>query len=153
MIEARGIVVATEAQSALVTTDDNPVCARCAAAGGCGAVKLTRALCLRPRHYRVRNPIGAVPGDHVVIGVEEGALWKSSLVVYLVPLLLLLGGAMMGSLGASDLAGRDTFAALGGLAGAALSVVWLGVANRRFGVCRFEPIILKSEGGLVPARR
>lgn len=46
---------------------------------------------------KVANPIGARPGEFVVVGVLDGAVWRVALWVYLVPLGLALGGALLGS--------------------------------------------------------
>lgn len=66
-------------------------CHQCA---GCGAVQEKMLL-------TVRNPIGAKPGDWVVIRSETGPVLAAAAVLYLLPLLLFF-------------AGYGVFAALGG---------------------------------------
>jgi len=67
---------------------ENPACsvnrAKSSAHGAGGLIK-------------VANPIGARPGEFVVVGVLDGAVWRVALWVYLVPLGLALSGALLGS--------------------------------------------------------
>lgn len=62
-------------------------CHKCA---GCGAAKETLVL-------TARNPIGARPGDAVVIRSETGPVLTSAAVLYLSPLLLFFLGYLLGS--------------------------------------------------------
>ena len=64
------------------------------------------------RRYQVANSIGARVGDHVQLTVAGGALWRASLMSYVLPLLLAIAGAA----GGQSLAG-DAGAILGTLAG------------------------------------
>jgi len=45
---------------------------------------------------KVLNPIDAKEGDAVILGLEEGALLRSSLTVYIIPLVLLIAGGLFG---------------------------------------------------------
>lgn len=63
-------------------------CHQCA---GCGAAKETMVL-------TARNPIGAAPGDRVVIQSETGPVLKSAAMLYLVPMILFFAGYWLGDL-------------------------------------------------------
>jgi sigma-E factor negative regulatory protein RseC len=78
---------------------------------------LTRVLLLRSRRFVVQDSIGVNVGDEVVVAVEDGALYRSSLVVYALALAGILGGAI----GAAWLmpAAGDGVAALGAALGLA----------------------------------
>jgi sigma-E factor negative regulatory protein RseC len=85
-------------------------------------------------------------GDEVMIGIEENALVKGSLAVYMVPLLLMFGGALTGELITHREGLTILFSVLGLLGGLA----WL----RSFTRCirtdiRFQPIVLRR---LTPVR-
>jgi sigma-E factor negative regulatory protein RseC len=70
---------------------------------------------------RVANPIGALPGEAVIVGVQDGAVWRVAWWVYLLPLMLALSGALLGQ----AVQGRDDGAAvLGAVVGLAMGFVW-----------------------------
>ena len=96
-------------------------------APACGSCKTTDAcqegllgLSAGPRRYRVENRYGAKVGDHVQLAVAEGTLWRAALASYVLPLLLAIGGAVIGQ----SLAG-DGWAVMGMLAGLACGLALL----------------------------
>jgi sigma-E factor negative regulatory protein RseC len=131
MVEESGLVVATEGEMAWVETSRRSSCGSCEAKG-CGTGALSQVLGRRRQRLRVRNPIAAVAGEAVVLGIAESALLKGSLAVYLVPLLALLAGGLLGEALAPQLAlpreGGSILFALGALA---CSFLWLRRFNRR----------------------
>ena len=79
-----------------------PTCGNCKTADACqtGLLGLTTG----PRRYRLENRIGAQVGDQVQLTVVEGTLWRASLWSYGVPLLLAIGGAVIGQSVSGDAA-------------------------------------------------
>ena len=72
----------------------------------------------------VDNTLGAKPGDSVVLTLSEANFIKASAVLYLVPALGLIGGALGGSSYAADLGlASDPASILGSLAGLVLGLV------------------------------
>lgn len=116
MLETRAIVIKVEGREALVEAVHGGGCGACGGGSSCGSGKLAEAFCVRPRQFRARNEINAQAGEEVEISVRDGALFRSALTLYGVPLILLFAGAAAGEhwLGA---AGRDGGAAIGALAG------------------------------------
>ncbi len=91
MNKEEGVVQELRGEKALVLTDRHTMCGQCVAKGYChmlggGKEMLSEA----------RNPIGAQPGDMVVVGIPEGSLTRASLVIYMVPAIGLVGGATLG---------------------------------------------------------
>jgi len=91
MNEERGIVKEVRGEKALVVTDRQSMCGQCVARGYChmlggGKEMMAEAL----------NPIGAKPGDTVKIGIPSGTVAKASFVVYMIPAMGLVGGAITG---------------------------------------------------------
>ena len=95
MLETRAIIVQVEGQHALVQASQANGCEQCSGKG-CGAGKLSRLFCSKPRLFQVENPINAGVGDEVIISVAEGAILRGIGLVYLLPLLLLVMGATAG---------------------------------------------------------
>jgi len=117
VIEAKAVVIRIEGKDALVEADPGGGCGQCDSAGGCGSGKLSRMLCSKPRHFRVPNDINARAGEEVRITVADGVLLRSTLLLYVLPLTLMLAGGFIGSRMADGAAARDGYSALGALLG------------------------------------
>lgn len=128
--EAR-VVVASGGEVWVEVAGRAPTCGNCKTADACqtGLLGLTAG----PRRYRVANRIGAQVGDQVQLIVAEGTLWRASLWSYAVPLLLAIGGAIIGQSMFGDVA-----AAAGTVLGLACGV----------GVLRWNEIRTRGEGNL-----
>lgn len=122
-------------------------CGRCHEAGGCQNSILGQLFSNKPRQFRIANRIGAVPGDHVVVRVSEGATLRAALLTYLLPVLLLLFGAGAGA-ALGEAASSDAATALGALAGLAIGVLsGLTLRKARFGKIA-EPVLIRRSSSL-----
>ena len=142
MLETRAIIMQVEGQYALVQASQANGCELCNGKG-CGTGKLSQLFCGKPRRFQVDNPINAVVGDEVIISVAEGAILRGVGVVYLLPLVLLVMGAMPGSFWIAQPEQRDGYAALGALLGLVAGFVivkWVSVRQAR---SRFQPYIAR----------
>ncbi|MDO6388261.1 MULTISPECIES: SoxR reducing system RseC family protein [unclassified Uliginosibacterium] len=110
-VQAEGVVVRCEERDAVVQVQRSSGCGRCHEPGGCGGAEAARC-----SEYRVGNPLGAQPGQRVLIEVPEGSALRAAGLGYGLPLAGVLGGAFVGML----LLGGDVGSALGGLVGLAL---------------------------------
>ena len=103
MLLESGIVIEIFDQFAIVQTERTSYCSQCAANKGCGTASLSSVLGQKYTQIKVINHGGVKVGDKVVIGLEEQALLKSSVVLYLLPLLSLfvfaLGYEMLVTIG------------------------------------------------------
>jgi sigma-E factor negative regulatory protein RseC len=107
MSEARNdraaIVTRVEHGDAWLEVQDSAGCGSCSGQHACGSGLL--GLHSRSREYRVRNTIGAQPGDSVRLSIASGGVLKGAFSAYLLPLGLSLAGAACGSIaGGSDAA-------------------------------------------------
>ena len=125
MLETRAIVVRTDGRSALVQVNQGNGCGECNGKG-CGAGKLSQLFCSKPRQFKVENPIEAGVGDEVIVSVAEGAVMRGISLVYALPLLLMIAGAVLGEIVTEHLSQRDVYAAAGSLLGL---VVGFGLAK------------------------
>ncbi len=143
MIEESARVVAVEDGFALLETERKSACQSCAARKGCGTGALAKVVGRRFNRVRALNPIGARVGDCVVVGIAEEALVRGSLVLYLVPLLGMLGGAMA----AEALLDGEGWTILGAIAGMAGAFLWARRHARRVAFdARYQPVILRPVG-------
>lgn len=134
MIEENGRVVRVTGDTAWVETTRRSSCGSCSARSGCGTGALAGLFGARAHLVQVTNPVGARPGDQVVVGISESLLVRGSLAVYLLPLLTLLAGALLAEGLAPQLGGTgsDAPAIFGGLTGLAAGFLWLHRRNRRW---------------------
>jgi sigma-E factor negative regulatory protein RseC len=134
MIEESGQVVRTAGDSAWVQTARRSSCGSCSARKGCGTGALAGLFGARLHEVEVLNPIGARPGEQVIVGISESLLVRGSALVYLLPLLFLVAGALLaeGLAPQLGLAGSDAPAIFGGLAGLAAGFLWLRRRQRRW---------------------
>jgi len=135
LIETPARVTRSDGASTWVASEAPSSCGACAGKG-CGSSVFNRLWHPDNPEFHVDNPIGAQPGEAVVVGLPDGALLKASAAAYVVPLLALLLGAALGQLlGSGELA-----AALGSLIG--LLLAGTGLKIRRPAQAG-QPVILR----------
>lgn len=124
MLEMRAVVVSVQGEQAEISPLGGG-CGHCDDSNGCGSGKLSRMFCgSQTQKFMVRNQAGARVGDEVNVSLPEGILLRSSWRMYLLPLLLMLGGGLIGVSLAGETDNRDGFALLGSLIGLACGFAW-----------------------------
>lgn len=147
MIEEIARVVALEGDIALLETRRTSACGGCQASSGCGTALIGRFLGNRSTQVRAYNRAGAGIGQQVVLGLDESGLLKAASALYLVPLLGLLLGAILGG----RLAGlwlpamAEPGAILSAVAGLLGGLAWA----RRFGARaghdgRYQAVVMRT---------
>jgi len=118
MNEMRAIVLSLHGGEAEIAPVGGNGCGHCAGGKGCGSGKLSQLFCSsRPRTFRVANQACAQVGDEVNVGLPDGILLRNSILMYLLPLVLMLTGALLASGVGTSM--RDAAALLGAVAGLA----------------------------------
>lgn len=148
MLEERGIVIEVKDKFAIVQTQRVSSCGQCAANQNCGTASLATVLGQKTTQVKVLNYKGAKVGDKVVIGLEEQVLLKSSLALYLIPLVGLfvaaIGYDMLAAL--AQLPDYEIFTVLAGLLGLLSGLRWVKrVTIKMSEDTRFQPMIVKAE--------
>ena len=97
MVEEQGRVVALEPGAVWVETVRATACQSCSANKACGHAVMDRNAPGSKARIRVlcEQPISV--GSQVIVGIPEGALLKGALLIYLLPLVLLFIGALIGN--------------------------------------------------------
>ena len=143
MLEQRAVIVKVHKRYALVQASQASGCEQCDGKG-CGTGKLAQLFCSKPRLFQVDNKIDANVGDQVIISVAEGAVLRGIGLVYMLPLLLSLGGAVFGDTLALQVGQRDGYAAVGALLGLALGFALAKWISSRQSGRRFQPYITRQ---------
>jgi len=143
MLEAEGVIVKIGQEGVFVETSRASACGSCSSKEGCGTSTLSQLLGSKASTFKVLNPIGAALGERVVIGMEEEALLKSSLLMYLVPLAFLLVGAIFGGW-LAPVRWQDAYAVGGVFVGLFLGFVAMKLISASAGKnSQFQPVILR----------
>lgn len=117
MITESGKVVAVNGDKVWVQTIRTSACESCSARHGCGQRALASVSSGRANQVLVANSLGARVGDEVTVAIDESALLGASLLVYALPLVLMVAGAVLGH---QLSAGSDGASMLGAVTGLAL---------------------------------
>ena len=136
MLEATGTITALDGAYATVRMDETG-CGRCHEEGGCGGNNFGKMLCSSPQSFRILNPGNAPLSSRVTVVIADGAVRRSALLGYGMPLLALFAGA------AGGMALLGEAGAIGG-AIIGLGVAWLALyfaRIRRAPDTRFQPYI------------
>lgn len=143
MIEEDARVIAVDEPGfAWVDTQRRRACGGCSASGTCGTGALARFFGDRRTQVRVLDPVGVRPGEQVVVGIEESTLVQGSLAVYLLPLLTLLGGALLA--GALWPQAGEGPVVTGGFLGLGAGLGGLALFTRRIARDpRYQPVVLR----------
>ncbi len=123
MIEEQGTVIGLAGPYARVRTRRRSACGTCSVQGACGTSLLERYLGRRMVELTAFNQANAVVGDRVLIGISEHDLLSAAVAAYLVPILALLAGALIG-----DAVGglhAEIISLFGAILGLALAMIWL----------------------------
>ncbi|MEE8380204.1 MAG: SoxR reducing system RseC family protein [Gammaproteobacteria bacterium] len=147
MIEEYAQVVGFEDDDIWVETQRKSACGQCSANKGCGTAVLSKVLGNKRSRVRVLNPkaMKVSIGDEIVVGIEEQALVRGSLAIYMAPLLALFLFGLLGGVLADqfNMVKPDTLVIIFSLFGLALGFMWV---KRFSGVIsndpRYQPVLL-----------
>ncbi|KRT56206.1 SoxR reducing system RseC family protein [endosymbiont of Ridgeia piscesae] len=147
MIEESARVITCDGDYALVETQQQAACGSCQAGSSCGTSVIAGFFKRRHPQLRVRNPIEAKAGQQVVIGLDERALLRASLISYLLPIFTLILCAIAGlelvrwmGIGQGELG-----SIIGGLLGLIAGLIGAkSFASRHRADALYEPEILRS---------
>lgn len=148
MLEEHAVVVGVEGDGALLEIVRKTPCGLCGKSRGCG-IALWGKMFHHKSVFKAKNQIGATVGDHVIVGVEENALLRSSAMLYGIPLGALLAGAFIAMAFLPEGANsgqKDIYAVIGALIGLASSLLWLkgNVLGQSIG-SHDQPVILRAD--------
>lgn len=139
MIEQEARVVGIEGDDAVVAIQRQSACGGCSAKSGCGTSVVASLFPGRQQTLHLHNSQHAQVGDRILVGLPESALQRASLLLYGVPLVLLLAGAVVGQ----SWGGTEPLAILGGLSGVALGLLVARHLTRHAGNGPMQPVMLK----------
>jgi sigma-E factor negative regulatory protein RseC len=145
MLEEQGIVIKVEKDFAWVKMQRKSSCGHCSAKEGC-STKAIEDIFKKDIEVRAIDHSHVQVGDRVVVGLEEGALLKSSFTVYLIPLLSMLSATIFYETFAEKafLPAHEILTVLAGLVGLAAGLLWIQHSAKKMSQDeRYHPVVLK----------
>ena len=142
-----GVVRALEGRMAVAVTTREEACGHCKARGSCEALGGTGANAT----VRAFNTVDAQIGDTVTIAMASTSLVKASFMIYMVPILALIGGIAMGFL-VTKVTGVHENLAVGVSGGLSLGAafLWLRKKGQEWGKRReFIPEIIAKKQRII----
>jgi sigma-E factor negative regulatory protein RseC len=125
MIEERAVILSLDNQSddftATLEIERKTACGLCGQTRGCGNSIWGKLFAHESTAFKAQNRINAKVGDSVIVGINEKALLKSALLLYILPLATMLIGAIL----ATQIHDTNGYAMLGALIGLGLGFVWV----------------------------
>lgn len=138
MATEKGIVTRTGFGTAWVRTLPNAACDGCPSCGTCNAQR-------EDTEVEAINEVGARVGDRILIDIKTSAFLKATFLLYILPVIGLTAGAMLG-MPVAEASGLDGSAcsALFGFGAFFLTVAFVRVKGNRMGRQRaYRPQIIK----------
>jgi len=148
MIEERAVILSLENQSddtkshsvATLEIERKTACGLCGQTRGCGNSIWGKLFAHQSSAFKAQNRINAKVGDSVIVGINEKALVKSALLLYMLPLATMLIGAIL----TSHFRQTDASAMLGAVIGLALGLLWVKGHTMSSSYFRLQqPVILR----------
>jgi sigma-E factor negative regulatory protein RseC len=125
MIEERAVILSLDNQSddstATLEIERKTACGLCGQTRGCGNSIWGKLFAHQSTAFKAQNRINAKVGDSVIVGINEKALLKSAMLLYILPLATMLIGAIL----ATQIRDTNGYAMLGAAAGLVLGFVWV----------------------------
>jgi sigma-E factor negative regulatory protein RseC len=126
MIEEHAIILSIENQSeyqpvATIEVVRKTACGLCGKTRGCGNALWGKMFAHKTTSFKAQNSIDAKVGQSVIVGIDESALMKSALLLYIVPLVTMFIGAIL----ASQVSGSELVAMLGAVVGVMVGYFWV----------------------------
>ena len=137
------VVKAVQGRMALVVTRMEPACKGCKARDACTSLGGGGA----NAEVRARNTVGAEAGDIVTISMRGSSLLKASFLVYMLPILAMVGGIVLGYLLSRVISvDKNVLVGLFGLVGLSGAFIWLKKkGNKLSGNKEFVPEIVSKK--------
>lgn len=151
MIEERAVILSLDNLSgdtnqtsiATLEIERKTACGLCGQTRGCGNSIWGKLFAHQSTAFKAQNRINAKVGDSVIVGINESALLKSAVLLYILPLVTMFLAAIV----ASYIRDTHTSTMLGAALGLVLGLVWVKghtMSNSYFKLQ--QPVVLRLAG-------
>jgi sigma-E factor negative regulatory protein RseC len=147
MIEEHAVILSVEDSHenqsiATIEVVRQTACSLCGKTRGCGNAVWGKLFAHKTTSFKAQNKINAKTGQGVIVGIDEKALMKSALLLYMVPLVMLFIGAIL----ALQISDTDLSAMIGAMVGVLIGYFWVKAhTSGRTYYQSHQPIILRLD--------
>lgn len=113
--------VTSQTDAATIEVVRKSACGICGKTRGCGNAFWGKMFAHKTPSFKAENAIGAKVGQHVVVGIDEHAVMKTALLLYMAPLVMMFFGAIL----FSWLFVADVLVLIGAAVGMLVGFVWV----------------------------
>jgi sigma-E factor negative regulatory protein RseC len=126
MIEEHAIILSTEDSTggqplATIEVVRKSACGLCGKTSGCGNAIWGKIFAHKSTSFKAQNNINATVGQGVIIGIDESAIMKGALLLYVVPLVTMFIGTIL----VSQLYDSEIAEIIGAVLGLVLGFFWV----------------------------
>jgi sigma-E factor negative regulatory protein RseC len=149
MIEERAVILSLEREIhspslsdsiATLEIERKTACGLCGQTRGCGNSIWGKLFAHQSTAFKAQNRINAKVGDSVIVGINEEALLKSALLLYILPLATMFVGAIL----ATQINDTNSSAMLGAAIGLVIGLLWIKGHTMSSSYFRLhQPVILR----------
>ncbi len=129
-MEKSARIVKIHGEIATVIVKQQNACSVCSVNSLCGTSVLS-SIFTRKAEFDVINEAGAKVGDEVYLEISDAVLIKASIAMYLLPILFLLAGAIIGEKFLYTLANAEVASIIGGVTGFFLGILFYKSYSKR----------------------
>ncbi|MGF1680784.1 SoxR reducing system RseC family protein [Photobacterium minamisatsumaniensis] len=153
MMRSLATVVTVGKNELTVSCQQQTTCGSCAAQSSCGTGIVTKAIPGRSHLVKLDTKTRAQVGDVVEIGLSERSMLHSAMLVYLLPLLFLVLGAVLGQWWFVSLSGGSELGVIltALISGAAGLLLARNLAARLEGRLAYKPSLVRVLGNPISA--
>lgn len=137
MLEQHARVVSSVGAEVRVEAIEPEACGVCAGEG-CASRRLAELFQRRPRQFPVACHLSLAPGDKVIVGIRDGSVLRSAVYMYGLPLMGLIGGALLLQVWFPG----DAGAIVGAVAGLAAAAMYLAF-TKQTGSLSQQPVVIR----------
>ena len=145
MLEEFAVVTARKGNQAILEIERRTACGLCGQKRGCGNATWGKLLGHQNHQLTAENQVNANVGDSVVVGIDEKAVLRTTLYLYVVPLITLLIGTAL----ADYFFKNQFYVMLGAISGLIIGFLWVKghlIGHEQSGVAyskQYQAVILR----------
>lgn len=144
MITERATVVAVDGDNVTVEAAIKTTCNGCQAQSDCGTGAIATAFAPKVQRLELTSPVPVQVGDEVSVGIPEAGVLSASALLYVVPLLVLIGSALLLDSWLSTIGlGNDLSIFVGSVAATFISYIVVSGRIKKLDTQRFQPVLIK----------